>query len=197
MKIKSVKLLCGVCYRPEYSHNYLNISFLNNLQACFDQIGLEPNTFVVLLGDFNGHYDPGNPSVCSDFGSLLYRWLECNNLSQIINESTRITESGETILDLIITNSPRFFVNSGTFSPPANCYHCFIFGKIDISLQKRKCFTRKVWNFANVDVETLNSSLSNCDWESILKNHFDVDAVFEDWFSLFHTTIVKYVTCKS
>ena len=96
VKIKSVKLLCGVCYRPEYSHNYLNISFLSNLQASFDQIGLEPNTFVVLLGDFNGHYNPGNPSACSDFGSLLYRWLECNNLSQIINESTRITESGET-----------------------------------------------------------------------------------------------------
>ena len=50
-----------------------------------------------------------------------------------------------------------------------------------------------LYRSTNVDVEILNSSLSNCDWETILKNHFDVDAVFEDWFSLFHTTIVKYV----
>ena len=82
IKINSVNMLCGVCYRPPGLSTDMNVSFLGNLQLCLDKILSKPDTLVVLLGDFNGHYDPTTPSVCSDFGCLLYRWMECNNLFQ-------------------------------------------------------------------------------------------------------------------
>jgi 5-methylcytosine-specific restriction endonuclease McrBC regulatory subunit McrC len=80
-----------------------------------------PNKVVTLLGDLNGNYNVENPLESDDFGSLLYHWMECNNLSQVINEPTRITSIGATLLDLIITNCPGYFGNSGTLSPPENC----------------------------------------------------------------------------
>ena len=83
----------------------MNIQFLENLQSCIHKINQEPDTFLILLGDFNSH-DSANLSECSDFGCLLYRWFECNNLHQVINEPTRVTETGASLLDLIITNYP-------------------------------------------------------------------------------------------
>ena len=63
-------------------------------------------------------------------------------------------------MKLIITNFPGFFVNSGTLSPPANCDHSFIFAKLDVSLTKRKCYTRKFWDFSSV--ESLNTMQNLC-----------------------------------
>ena len=121
IKIKSITLVCGACYRPPCIDFDANMGFLENLRICLDKLQLESNKVVTLLGDLNGNYNVENPSESGDFGSLLYHWMECNNLSQVINEPTRITSIGATLLDLIITNCPGYFGNSGTLSPPANC----------------------------------------------------------------------------
>jgi hypothetical protein len=66
-----------------------------------DQIATENFFAVIILGDFNAHYnffDTTTPN--SDIGVKLFHFLECNNLSQLIDEPTHITLSGETILDL-------------------------------------------------------------------------------------------------
>jgi hypothetical protein len=47
-------------------------------------------------------------SDSSDFGCLLYCWMQCNNLFQVINEPTQITQNGATILDLVITTAQDF-----------------------------------------------------------------------------------------
>ena len=121
MQINRLFFVCGVCYRPSNSNQASNIALLDYLQSCLDQIYLKPNTHVLLLGDFNAHYDIENPVNGSDFGITLYRWMECNNLYQIINDATRVKAYCASLLDLIITNSPGFFVDSGTAIPPSNC----------------------------------------------------------------------------
>ena len=68
--------------------------------------------------------------------------MECNNLYQIINEATPVTAHRATLLDLMITNSPGYFVASGTESPPSNCDHSLIFAKMNISLVKPRCYER-------------------------------------------------------
>ena len=85
---------------------------------------------------------------------------------------------------LIITNFPGFFVNSGTLSPPANRDHSFIFAKLDVSLMKRKCYTRKVWDFSSV--ESLNTMQNLC-------NGGVVSKLFIHSSSCFNTKILVYV----
>jgi hypothetical protein len=48
-----------------------------------------------------------------------------NGLVQLIHEPTRVTNHSSTTLDLIITNSPGYFVTSGILSPPSNRDHSF------------------------------------------------------------------------
>ena len=99
---------------------------------------------------------------------MFYRWLECNNLCQVINEPTRITQHTATRLDLIITNGPGYFVNSGTLSPPANCDHSLIFADLNIALSKPKCYKRFIWMFnrlSEAGIKKLYSDPSNIDWD--------------------------------
>jgi len=51
-------LHCGVCYRPPGLRTDMNVAFLENLQMYFDKVLSKPDTLVILLGDFHGHYDP-------------------------------------------------------------------------------------------------------------------------------------------
>ena len=68
--------VCGVCYRPPNSNQVSNTALLDYLQFCLDQIYLKPNTHVLLIGDFNAHYDIENPVIGSDLVAL-HRWMEC------------------------------------------------------------------------------------------------------------------------
>lgn len=84
-----------------------------------------------------------NP-ISSDFGISLYRWMECNSLFQVINEPTRVTQNGGSILDLIITNAPGYFVSSGT------CDQSVIYARMNITSAKLKCYKRKIWDLSNI-----------------------------------------------
>ena len=97
----------------------------------------------------------------TDVGVKLYNFLEGNNLYQLIDEPTRISFTGETILDLIITDSPGHFISTGTLSPPANCDHNIIYANMDIALSKPKSFKRIVRNYNNVNVNGLIAALLN------------------------------------
>ena len=172
------------------------MGFLEHLQICLDKVQLESNKVVILLGDLNGNYNVENPSESGDFGSLLYQWMECNNLSQVINEPTRITSTSATLLDLIITNCPGYFVNSGTLSPPANCDHSFIFAKMSIFLSKQKCYKRSVWNYQNINEEALNLALSNFELdESLVSNN--VNILYNNWFLTFQQIVEKHIHRKT
>ena len=83
--------------------------------------------------------------------TLLF--LECNNLYQIIDEPTRITASRESILDLIISDSP------GTLSPPANCDHNLIFATLSFPVNKKRSYRRRIWKFNGVNEDALNNAL--------------------------------------
>ena len=197
IKINSINMLCGVCYRPPGLTTDMNVAFLDNLQMCLDKVLSKPDTLVVLLGDFNGHYDPATPSAGSDFGCSLYRWIECNNLFQVISEPTRLTPTGATLLDLVITNYPGFFVNSGTLSPPSNCDHSIVFANLSVSILKQKCYTRIVWDYKNVNTDLLNAALSNYDWDGCINDCHDVNIVYKNWFSSFLRIVKEHIPCKT
>ena len=106
-------------------------------------------------------------------------------------------ETGATLLDLIITNYPGFFVCSGTYSPPANCDHWFIFAKFCISFSKPKCYTRQVWDYSSLNAELLNSCLNDFDWDSCLVGCNDINLAYQDWFSNFQSLVEQHVHHKT
>ena len=60
-------------------------------------------------------------------GKLLIDLEESFNLTCLINSSTRITNVSSTLIDVLLTNRPVYFIKSGTFDPEISD-HCLIYG---------------------------------------------------------------------
>ncbi len=150
-----------------------------------DKIYLQPNAFVVLLGDFNAHFDMSSAPLTSDFGVCLYSWMGCNNLHQVIKEPTRVTSHSATLLDLIITNYPGYFVFSDILSPPSGCDHSFVYARINIFLEKPKCYTRHIWDFSKIDYTILHTNLLNINFEEICMITDNIDDLYCKWYEKF------------
>ncbi len=120
------------------------------------------------MGDFNAHCNVDYPQESTDIGIQFHSFLEGNNLTQLITEPTRVTNRCSSILDLIITNYPVFFTNTGTLRPPSNCDHSVVFAKMNIQNFKCHTYKREVWNFNNVNFSALNKELLENNWYSLL-----------------------------
>ena len=198
IELKRHSFICGVCYRPPSSTSVDDMILLDHLQFCLDNIkNLKPYSNILLLGDFNAHFNIENPVHGSVFGLQLYRWMECNSLVQIIQEPTRVTASGASLLDLIITNSPGYFVDSGIISPPSNCDHSLIFGKMSISFDKTKCYKRHIWELSRVDENKLRNALLNAPWDVVFADIQNIDTLYNAWFDCFRDVLMTHVPNKT
>ena len=100
-------------------------------------------------------------------------------------------------MDLIITNSPGYFVTSGILSPPSNCDHSFIFGKIAVTQRKAKSFRRKIRRSSNVDVRSLNEALKNNCMDDQLAGStiiIDINEIYNKWFDGFNRVLLELIT---
>ena len=78
-RIKHLDIPCGVCYRPPDNDSVSIDNFFEYFQLVLDKIRQLPKQYIiVMLGDFNAHYDVANPSGNSDVGGKL------NSFSEVI-----------------------------------------------------------------------------------------------------------------
>ena len=191
-----IKFICGVCYRPSNSSSEQVNDFFESLQDSLDNVNTKGYAAVFLLGDLNAHYNSVETTSCNtDVGIKLYHFLECNNLFQIIDEPIRITPASESILDLIISDSPGLFTHSGTLSPPANCDHNVIFANLVFPVKKQQAYRRHVWIFNGVDEDALNANLATAEWDSTFSGSNN-DCIYDQWFSLFHRIVCLHIPYK-
>ena len=151
--------------------------------------------YTIILGDFNNNVinNNGQDANTSDLYAKLNCFLAGNGLVQLIHEPTRVTNHSSTVLDLIITNSPGWFTNSGILSPPSNCDHSFIFGKIATTRRKAKSFCRTIRRFSNVDVQGLNQALKNNMDEQLAGGATDINETYNKWFEGFTRILDNYI----
>ena len=76
-----------------------------------------------------------NPHESTIPGLKFNSFLIANNLTQLINEPTRITRYQATISDVLITNCPNIFYKIGTHSPM--CDHSLIFAQMKICISQK------------------------------------------------------------
>ena len=77
--------------------------FLSNLSDQIEHASNENSDCVLLLGDFNDrcvHWDDRHSN--SEMGLKLYNLVNDRNLFQLVDEPTRITDTTDSLLDLII-----------------------------------------------------------------------------------------------
>ena len=117
----------GTFYRLPGQSADLRNAFLDALGNSIS-LAVEANVSGIFnLGDFNDRClswisDHSN----SDMGLYLYRLVERNGFSQIIDMPTRVTDISSSLLDLILTDSPNFVSESLLLSLISTSDHSFV-----------------------------------------------------------------------
>ena len=106
-------------------------------------------------------------------------------LSQLINEPTRITATSATLLDHFITSNPETITNFGVIHTGISD-HSLIFGirKINFS-EKKKTNIIEVRNMKRFNEQRFLQDLMNQPWEHVYFFAENPDSMWQIWKQLF------------
>ncbi len=95
-----------------------------------------------------------------------------NCLDQLIDEPTHFMDGCvPTCVDLILTNNPQIFVNSGVIpSPDDHCKHQIIHGNLNLSVPCPPPYERKIWKYHLADTDMIKQSIKLINWDVFLQN---------------------------
>ena len=171
---KCKPLLIAAAYKPP---NVKEANFLETLSNSFAKIDLDKNG-LVLMGDFN--IDQHGKSSAS---RLLKSFAVVNDMKQLINEPTRITEYSKTLIDLIFTNREHKIVQSDVIHTTLSDHslvYCMMKGGIPkIPPKKFEC-----QSFKNYNKSEFIKDLNQVPWSVVNGvENVDVAVLWEKLFS--------------
>ena len=174
------KLLFATVYRsPTQSPEQFD-GFINHLQTTLNQFQAEKPRMIILTGNFNCRSSQWlSQDVEHPEGTALDELIETNNFYQLINEPTNIRNEGMSCIDLIISDQPYLFTESGVH-PSLDEYsqHQIVNDKLNISIPYPPAYNRTLWDYANASEQKIRDSINSMDWEMQF-NGFDTDQMTE------------------
>ena len=151
--------VAGVLYRPPDSSKYSNKNFLKSLSDVLNKISYEDKE-TILMGDINCYYlkDNDHREIKNLFVFYGYK--------QLIEKATRITETSETLIDVILTNSPETIRNYKTIlsSNSDRDIIAVIRKKSTLKYSQRTIYSR---NYKNYNTYVIKNELRNVNWEHV------------------------------
>ena len=128
----------------------------------------------------------------------------CFSLRSLLSSTQSISKWGkaffESLLGLGVHSWPYHIRLAWLFcffwysKPTANCYHCIIYANLNCCKQKPKSFTREIRNFDDIDLDGLNGTLSNADWNDVFDaSLFDIVVIYQRFFSILLSTVESFI----
>ena len=160
LTLKNCKsFVVGVLYRLPDSSKYSNKNFLKSLSDVLNKISYEDKE-TILMGDINCDYlkDNDHREIKNYFVSYGYK--------QLIEKATRITETSETLIDVILTNSRETIRNYKTVlsSDSDHDIIAVIRKKLTPRYSPRTIYSR---NYKNYNTNVIKNELRNLNWEHV------------------------------
>jgi hypothetical protein len=157
------KFLICVLYRPPDSSKHTNKNFVESLCFVLNAIA-EENKETTLLGDINCDYLKDNDH--RDIKDLFIAY----GYKQLVKNATRITENSETLIDVILSNSPEVIKKCENILS-SNSDHDIIAFIRKKSPPKYSSKTTTSRNYKNYNTKTIKEELRTNDWQHVLNCH--------------------------
>ena len=168
IKIGRKKLFIVTVYRSPSQNSEQFEVFMRKLQMIVTRLRHEKSTAIIITGDFNCRSsqfwegDDDHPERIA-----LDEFIEINNLHQLINEPTNIRCESMSCIDLIITDQPNLFVESGVHpSLDVHCQHQLVYGKLNLSMPSPPPYKRTIWDYTKADIQYIRNAVSEINWKS-------------------------------
>ena len=165
-------IIVGTIYRvPDAKAEYVNMidAMFQNCVSIYDD--------AIIVGDFN-------LDVCKSSDSRKISSIANHSqLTQLINDYTRVTETSSTIIDLAFVSRPETISSSGVHSLGISD-HNLIYVVRKIKRPKSPPLIAKNRSFKNFSENDFVHTISRQNWDSVC-NYSDVDSALTLWKSLF------------
>lgn len=155
VKIMKMQLLIGVIYRVPSNNINESVKHLDDLLSFI----VPQYNNIIFLGDIN--IDQQNEN---SFDSCMSSY----DFAQLINEPTRITNTSQSIIDVIYINKPEFIINSGTTNADLISDHRLIFCNMNINTKRPKPKLVTYRDFKNFVYDEFLRDLGKVHWDDIL-----------------------------
>ena len=142
-----------------------------------DEIKSDKVRNIALLGDLNADFHTYN-------GKKLKKLCDNQNLTYLVNEPTRITQTSATVLDQILVNVPNFVTKTVVHPPVSSNDHCTVGLHLNFKIQKEPCYTRLIWKYKEADFNKFRKALDNSDFNVCFEND-NVDEASDKWTEIF------------
>jgi len=193
--VQGKKLYFGVYYRPPGQSAQDKDTFLECFQNTLDTIYSKQPFAIICTGDFNDRCSSWTDDhVNSELGMRLRDLISYNNMFQLITDPTHTTDTCKSLLDLIFTDSPAFFIEVGTGEAIAD--HLLIFGKIDLHPKTSGNHTRTVWHYRHANYDDLNDELSGIDWYTSFNNLPNIDSMVDYMTTNIKAAAMRHIPYK-
>ena len=126
-------------------------------------------------------------------GTKLFELCDSYCLNQLIGEPTHILGNSLSCIDLIITDQPDLFVDSGLHSSLyAKSHHQIVFRVVNLSILRPPPHKRTVWEYDKANIDMINHYLSSINLYEMLDG-IDVNQAVNSFTTLFLSVITRYV----
>ena len=170
IQIKGKKYFFTVLYRsPSQSQEELEV-FINKFELMLSKMASENPYCVVITGDFNARSAQWwENDIENDAGRLIEPFTADMGLEQLISQATHIIGESQSCIDLIFTDQPNLFIESGVHgSLHEQCHHQIIYGKISIENLPPPPYKRRIWFYDRADVTSIRKSIEMFRWQEVL-----------------------------
>ena len=175
--------------------NDVIFDYMNELEKIYESTRNENPYVSFICGDFNAR----NPvfweeDSINNAGRSLNDLLVINNLQQLISEPTHIRDDGsQSCIDLICTDQPSLFIESGVLPSLDQCSkHNIIHGSVCIHLPPPPPYKRKIWDFKKADIDSIRRELVKINWQQLFV-HLNVNEMSLLFTDVFLDVIGRYV----
>ena len=153
--------------------------FISNFNSCMENIKLD-KCDLVLLGDFNANMLLHSRNIEK---KELLKFMRVFDLTQLITDATRVTETTRTLVDVILVNNDHRITDSGVVSVSLSD-HYLIYCVLKSGITKAQPKTIEYRSYKNLNTNSFVADLNNVPWH-VIENEDDIDNAVLSWNTLF------------
>ncbi len=161
------KYFFAIIYRSPSQNQIEFDDFTLNFELLISKLAAENPFCVVVSGDFNCRSSQWwDNEIENNEGKRFEPLTSDLGLYQLISEPTHLMGDSKSCIDLIFTDQPNLFIETGVHSSlQEQCHHQIIYGKLAVSNLAPPPYSRRFWYYDKADGVGFKKSVEMYKWE--------------------------------
>ena len=170
IQLNKKKYFFAVIYRSPSQDPEEFDNFTIHFELMLSKMHAENPFCVIITGDFNCRSTQWWENDTENNEGKIFEPLSSDNgLHQLIAEPTHLMGDSKSCIDLIFTDQPNLFVESGVHpSLHEQCHHQIVHGKLSVSNIALPPYFRKIWYYDKADFVAIRTSIEMFSWHEHL-----------------------------